>query len=605
MNPYYVITAAFVLSSLAALLSRKLSYGLAAGSAAALLVVIFAYPSYVDELTRYFLMVSGIVWLTAALFSMDYDDHYPRLLACSFSMTIAGMMTILLAGDAVSFLAGWEVMTIASYFGITAKEKDGRGAYRFLAFGELSALLIMAGFGILMLQNGSPSFSTWKVTPLWSTAFFLAALGFAVKMAIFPLHTWLPDAHGSAPANLSAQLSAVLTLMGLYGMLRLLLTGRPADWVGVFFLLFGGLTAVLGASYAAGTEHVKRLPGYSTVENDGILLALFGGAVLAANHGVPALASFAFLALFIYAFAHSVAKGLLFLLAGKIERGDGGFSRVQRESLGMLGVFAGYVSALSLAGVPPFPGFLGEWMGIETLLQSFKLPDVHLKILIALVGALAALTAGIAGVAMSKMITHGFQRAGGGRGRPWENAAYMLSSAVLLAAGVFPVLLFRPVNRLTGSLGGLNAESFTSGALGIKNGFLIVSKDFGGISPTYLTGIILLFGLTVYVLARVTVLGQVKHVRAWSGGLNNPEYPPVAHSAILLITEGWLYGTEEKGGMLRWKERTARAYEKLSGMYLTLSERFRHALMRGSDSIYVAYILLALMAALVYIMLAA
>lgn len=604
MNPYYLITIGFVLSSLVAVGSRRASYWLSAVLSATLLgLLVFQFqPGSLDETARYFMLISSIVWLTSSLFSVSYDDHYPRLLAGAFSMTIAGMMVILLAKGAVGFLVGWEVMTVASYLGITAKDREGKGAYKFLAFGELSALLILAGFGLLSMGSGSTSFSAWKPSPVWDVAFFLAALGFAVKMAVFPFHVWLPDAHGNAPANLSAQLSAVLTLMGLYGIVKLLLIGRPADWVGAFFLLFGGITAILGAAYAAGTEHVKRLPGYSTVENDGILLALFGGTVVALNHGVMDLASFTFLALLFFAFAHSVAKGLLFLIAGRLENGTGRFPEVVRGRLTTVGVVAGYASALSLAGIPPFPGFLGEWLGIESLLQSFKIPDPRFKVLMMLVGSLAALTAGIAGVAMSKMITHGAQRAGGKKGHPVEDAGYVLSTLVLFTVGIFPGLVFRLINVPMTALTGERATSFLGGALGIRDGFLVVAKGFGGISPTYLATLVFLFALAGYITVRVFRGWNIRRVRAWSGGLSNPEYPPIAHSAILLITEGWLYGTKEENGKLHWREKVNRTYNWMSRGYLSFSEWFRHSLMKGSDSVYVAYILLAVMVGLLYLL---
>ncbi|GAB6135450.1 proton-conducting transporter transmembrane domain-containing protein [Thermococcus prieurii] len=602
INPFYAITVGFIVASLLAMISKKASYALSALLSAGLLVLALVRPEGIDDVSRYFLVVSGIVWLGASLFSLSYDNHYPRLLAGSFAMSIAGMLVILIAKGAVGFLVGWEVMTIASYFGITARENSRREAYKFLAFGELSALLILAGFGLLSVETGSTVFSAWKGSELWSLAFFLAGLGFAVKMAMFPFHVWLPDAHGKAPANLSSLLSAVLTLMGVYGFVRLLLIESPATWVGSFFLLLGGLTAILGAAYAAGTEHVKKLPGYSTVENDGVLLALFGGTVVALNAGNKTLASFALLALLFYAFAHSVAKGLLFLLAGRLENGTGRFPEVRAGRLTTVGVVAGYVSALSLAGVAPFPGFLGEWMGIETLLQSFKIPDAKLKVLMVLVGSLVALTAGVAGVAMSKIITHGIQRAGGRRELSAEDIAYAFMGAVLVMVGVLPLAVFRLVDSVVGSLAGIKATSFIGGALGIKDGFLVVAKDFGGISPTYLAGLVTVFGVSVYVIARLTVFKRVRRVRAWSGGLSNPEYPPIAHSAILLITEGWLYGTREENGRLYWRERVNIAYEKLSGAYLNFSEWFRHGLMKGSDSVYVAYILLALIVGLVYLL---
>ncbi|WP_297090050.1 proton-conducting transporter membrane subunit [Thermococcus sp.] len=601
MNPYYLITLGFAVTSLISLASRKITYWLDTALSSALLCVLLFQPGGIDGTARYFMLISAIVWLTASLFSVDYD-HYPRLLAGSFSLAMAGMMVILLSGDAVTFLVGWEVMTVASYLGITAKEREGKGAYRFLAFGELSALLILAGFGLLTLQSGSVDFSAWKGSPAWDVAFFLAALGFVVKMAVFPFHIWLPQAHGKAPANLSAQLSAVLTLMGLYGMVRLLLIARPADWVGAFFLLFGGLTAILGAAYAAGTEYVKRLPGYSTVENDGVLLALFGGATIALNHGNTDLASFTFLALLFFAFAHSVSKGLLFLIAGRLENGTGRFPEVVHGRLSRLGVVAGYAAALSLAGIPPFPGFLGEWLGIESLLQSFKIPDPKFKVLMVFVGSLVALTAGIAGVAMSKVITHGVQRAGGRKGYSVEDVGYALSAAVLFIVGVLPGLLFRVINAPMESLTGQKATDFLGDALGIKEGLLVVSKGFGGISPTYLALLVSIFAVGTYIVLRPTTNLRARRVRAWSGGLSNPEYPSIAHSAILLATEGWLYGTREEKGRLHWRERINLAYNRLARDYLDFSEWFRHGVMRGSDSVYVAYILLAVAVALAYLL---
>ncbi len=602
MNLYYLITLGFVLASFIAVGSRRLSYWLSAALSAALLGLLAFQPGNIDGIARYFMLISAIVWLTASLFSVSYDDHYPKLLAGAFSMAIAGMMVILLARGAIGFLVGWEVMTVASYLGITAKEKEGWGAYRFLAFGELSALFILAGFGLLSLWSGSTSFSAWKPSPVWNVAFFLAALGFAVKMAIFPFHIWLPDAHGRAPANLSAQLSAVLTLMGLYGMVRLLLIGKPADWVGAFFLLFGGLTAIIGAAYAAGTEHVKRLPGYSTVENDGILLALFGGTVVALNHGAMDLASFTFLALLFFAFAHSIAKGLLFLIAGRLENGSGRFPEIVHGRLTRIGVVAGYASALSLAGIPPFPGFLGEWLGIESLLQSFKIPDPRFKVLMMLVGSFVALTAGIAGVAMSKMVTHGTQRAAGKRSYSVEDLGYAFSILILFAVGILPSLIFRLMNVPMESLTGERATSFLGGALGIRSGFLIMAKGFGGISPTYLAMIVFFSSLAVYVIVRIFTGGKVRRVRVWSGGLHNLEYPAIAHSAILLVTESWLYGTREGKGKLYWHEKMNEVYNRMSSSYLEFSEWFRHGLMKGSDSIYVAYILLAVMAGLLYLL---
>ncbi len=589
MNPFYLIVMVFLISSFLAIVSKKATYLLTlAGS-----VVLVPLSLTKGDLAGYFMLISALVWVGASLFSLDYD-HHPRLLAASFSMTALGMMIIMLSRTAVSFLIGWEIMTVASYFGVTTGGGGRRAAYKFLAFGELSFLLVLAGFVIAASSNGV-SMSSWR--DMGSVAFFLAVLGFSVKMAVFPFHTWLPEAHGEASANLSAQLSALLTLMGLYGMLRLFEVAHPVTWVGMSMLSLGGITALVGAAYAAGSGHVKKLPAYSTMENDGVLLALFGAAMMASAYHLRVLSSFAFLALLFYAFSHSVSKGLLFLVAGKVERGSGRFEDVMGGSLSKAGLIAGYVSALSLAGVPMLPGLLAEWMAIETLLQSFLMPSADVKVSMMIAGTMVALTVGIASVAMTKMTNQAFQRGRGGVSRPFEDAAFLFMSMVLIAVGIFPLMVFKPLNGIVRNLGGLGALTFTSKALGV--GCLVVSKGFGGISPTYLAAFIILFSVGSYMLLRGLMGGKTRIVRPWNGGVSSQEYPPSAHSSILLLTEGWLYGT---GARLRWRDRTEKVHEALARGYTSLSEVIRHTIMRGSDSVYVAYIVMALVTVLALVM---
>ncbi len=586
----YGITAAFIAASLVSVWSRKASYAITATAALPLIPVSILKGG----IQGYFMLISAVVWAGASLFSLDYD-HYPKVLSASFSMTAAGMMIIMLSRTALGFLTGWEVMTIASYFGITAGENGRKAAYKFLAFGELSFLLILSGFGLASLSSGSMNIESWR--EMSSIAFFLAVLGFSVKMAVFPFHSWLPEAHGKAPANLSSQLSALLTLMGLYGMVRLFEVSHPPTWVGITMLGLGSITAILGAAYAAGSDHVKKLPAYSTIENDGVLIALFAAAIIASRYHLRTLASFAFLALLFYAFNHSVSKGLLFLVAGKVERGSGTFNEVKRGALGRFGVAAGYISSLSLAGVPFLPGLLAEWTAIETLLQSFLLPSAGVKVAMMLAGAIVALTVGIAGVAMTKMTNQAFQRGAGGRSGTFERIGFAFMSAVTVVVGVFPPLILRLLNEVTYRLGGLKASSFEGHALGVA--YMVVSKGFGGISPTYLAVFISVLGFGTYLTIRAFTSGRERTVKAWSGGISRQEYPPSAHSSILLLTEGWLYGTGKK---LEWHDRVDRAYERVAGAYSRFSEVMRHTIMRGSDSTYVAYIVAALISVLIFVL---
>ncbi|NPA75460.1 MAG: NADH-quinone oxidoreductase subunit E [Euryarchaeota archaeon] len=594
MNPMLLVLL-YLLAGVVGFKFKRIAYVMVATVAA--LSILFLYAGMgVNPTQWYFIFLSSLAWLFISLFSLSYEID-DGILASTFAFTTGMMLLILLSKDAITFLLGWEGMTVASFFSLYSHKNSRRAAYLFIAFGETSFIFILSGFLLASAHAGTTVFSAWG-TQDWSTIYMLMAIGFMIKMAAVPAHIWLPEAHSRAPANMSAQLSAVMTLMGLYGLVSFLNVCVPGSWVGAVLLIIGGVSALIGVFYAAICDHVKKLPAYSTVENDGVLIALVGAFIITYQNSQHVVAAFMLLSVMFFAFAHTIAKSLLFIIAGKLEK-SGGEYLGGKYRLTPIGAFAGYVAAISLAGVPPLPGFIAEWTALESMFQSFYFSDLWLRVLTVSVGALIALTAGISTIAMSKFIVHGVERRERG---PLElsDLGLAIGTALLVFGGFLPQFIFRLSSPVISGITGVPADRFMGGLFGIPDGYLIISgKGFGVLSPTLLFIFIVGVFLTVYLIMR-RPMRRRRVVRAWSGGLKNEEYPTRAHSSILLLTQKWLFRTDEK---MQYSDMIHNAYIRIGTATQSASEKFRGMLMPGNDRRYVLYILIALLVYLAIAML--
>ena len=592
-----LLLASFVLlliASVVAFLSKRSSYILSAIGSTLLIYLSIATTQF-DPLTRYFMLISALVWLSASIYSIEYDEYGNRLSAC-FALTIVSMVLVLTSRDAITFLVGWEGMTITSFLAISAKRESSRAAYSFLAFGELSTLLLLLSFALGFASMGSIHFNDWSGSNVLNWILLAAILGFGVKMAIFPFHIWLPPAHATAPSNISALLSAVLTLMGVYGILKMLSIATPPLWISVIILTLGAVTAAIGALFAATSERVKELPAYSTIENDGIIFILIGAYIIALYHNNSVLAAFSIISALFFAFSHSIAKAMLFLVAGLVERSASNFIELQKARLSRIAVLGGYVSALSLAAIPPFPGFISEWMALETLFQSFEIHTEY-KILVLLVGAVVALAAGISTISMSKMISFGFQRVENERIRVADLGFIILLSTIVLLCAL-PQLVLRFFSPIVNFLAGVSPDEFIGGALDIPKGYLIISgKGFGGISPTFVFVFLLAFTTILYVLTK----RRYRLTNPWNGGYGSESYNSLAYSNILRLTLRWFYGTREEVCRVIWGDLIEKVYINVAIVVSGAMNAFRRYVMSGNLGIYVLYILVAMFLTLIYV----
>ena len=404
----------------------------------------------VDALAAFFLVVVNLGGAAASLYGIGYGRHEPaphRVLPF-FPAFLAGMNLVVLADDAFSYLLCWEFMSLASWALVMAHHREAGNAkagYVYLVMASFGTLALLLAFGLLAGPAGDYGFVAIRAaqhTPYVATlVLILMLVGAGSKAGLVPLHVWLPLAHPAAPSHVSALMSGVMTKVAIYGFIRVIfdLLGPPTWAASVVVLILGGITAVMGILYAMMERDLKRLLAYSTIENIGVIFACLGLALAFQANGLKLAAALAFTAALFHVLNHSFFKSLLFFGAGAVltstgerdmDRLGGLIHRMPRSS------FAVLVGCVAISALPPFNGFVSEWLMFQAVLQSPDLPQWALKITVPAVGALLALAAALAAACFVKAYGVTFL------GRPRSTAAetahevdrYSLSAMFILAA---------------------------------------------------------------------------------------------------------------------------------------------------------------------------
>ena len=462
-------------------------WALVAGAPVALRL--WALPPYgalgvaMDGLSALFGLVVGLVFLPVSVFSASYLAKYRetyslRYFGVLYFAFFASLVLVLVADDVILLLLTWEVMSILSYLLVNYEDKRDdslRAGFLMLAMSEAGTIAVVLAVAILVDASGRIDFAGIRamIPPLDGGAgvamFLLAFFGFGVKAELVPLNSWVPRAYPVAPTNVSALLSGVMVNLGIYGILRLDMDlVPPADLgLGLVVLAVGSASALVGILYATIQTDLKRMLAHSTIENMGIVTAALGAGMVFAATGFPPLAGMALIAALYHMVNHSFYKTLLFLGSGAVETGAG--SR-DLDRLGGLARTMPWTSVLflagawSIAGLPPFNGFVSEWLTLQTILRSAVLSSVGVKIGFALAGAALALTAGLAVTCFVKAFAMGFlghARSDGAREAAEVRAAVRGPMAFLalccLVLGVLPTYTIPLLDRAAAPIAGARA----------------------------------------------------------------------------------------------------------------------------------------------------
>ncbi|MBI5188046.1 MAG: hydrogenase 4 subunit B [Nitrospirae bacterium] len=496
---------------------------------------IFEFSFRGDAISGFFVLAISILTLAVSIYSIGYTKEMggKGLMGFLFNIFILSMYAVVLSGNIVTFIMSWETMSIVSYFLVTfdRDEKSAKAGLVYAVMTQIGTAFIIALFLILYKQTASMNFSDIKTLStqipenIRHLIFIFSIIGFGTKAGIIPLHTWLPIAHPAAPSNISSLMSGVMIKTGIYGIIRICMDilGQGPEWWGISVIVIGAVSSIIGVMYALMEHDLKRLLAYHSVENIGIILLGIGASMMFKSHGLYTLSSIALIAGLYHVLNHGIFKGLLFLGAGSVMHAT--HTKNMEDMGGLLkempytGLFF-LVGSVSICALPPFNGFVSEWLTYQSLLLGFKSPSVVSKIIPPLGGAALALTGALAAACFVKAF--GISFLGMPRSKHVEDvkessplmiAGMGVLALLCLVFGIFPgfaVNLIAPASfAVTGSYG------ITS-----NSGFLYLTETSAGLSPmTILFTVVIMSIATILFIRRLGGKRKIVYGDSWDCGI--------------------------------------------------------------------------------------
>lgn len=332
-----------------------------------------SFTLFIDGISLSLAIATLILVAATIVYSINYMEEkssLPEYFAL-MSLLSVGLVGVFITSNLLLFYFCWELMLVPTYFiiGGWGYKDSFKTAFKFFIFTHAGAIFVLLGIGAIYMLTGTLDIFEAQAqlailaqsdpsVLIWILISFTA--GFAVKMAIVPLHMWLPDAHGEAPAPMSALLSGVIIGAGGYAVLRIALGTVYTAMMptGNEFLLalsfFGVLSAFYGSFLALAETDIKRIIAYSSISHMGY--TLFALSLFPFAEGITGGV--------LHLVNHAASKGLLFLTAGAVMHQTGLRNINDMGGLASkmpLTAIASAIAAFSIGGIPPFACFISEF----------------------------------------------------------------------------------------------------------------------------------------------------------------------------------------------------------------------------------------------------
>jgi hydrogenase-4 component B len=457
------------------------------------------------------------------------------------------MLLVITADNAFWFIVFFEVMSLTSYFLviIDETEKAMKAGLQYLIMSHCGLMMVMIAFFIMGSMAGSLNFADFRALELSpalaSVVFLLAFVGFGFKAGLVPLHSWLPQAHPSAPSHVSALMSGGMIKIGIFGIIKvafdLLGASGGQVWWGVVVLIIGAVSSVIGVAYALVEHDIKRLLAYHSCENVGIIALGLGAGMVGWAADLPLLAGFGLMAALYHLFNHAIFKALLFLGAGSV------MFRTHTKNMELMGGLSKVmpitaacflIGSLAISAIPPLNGFVSEWFTYQSLFQAALSGDV-VVISVAVFAAVAlALTGALAVMCFVK--AYGVTFSGLPRSKAAASArevpVTMLIGMVVLAA--FCIILGLGAPIIAPIMEQVAASTAAVGVSQVAAGTTLVGTAPGALVSTPMVAI-LLIGLVIVVAAvkrMFTREARVQQKEPWACGYEPDGSMPVIASSF-------------------------------------------------------------------------
>jgi multicomponent Na+:H+ antiporter subunit D len=343
-----------------------------------------------DGLTSFMLVTVNLVSFLVAIYSISYMERYTdkNRFYTLFMLLVAGMNGIIITGDLFNLFVFLEIASIASYalvaFGTEAEELEA--SFKYAVMGSVASSFILLAIALLYSYTSTLNMADISLVlsqkgrgMLINLVAILFLAGFGLKAALVPFHAWLPDAHPSAPAPISAMLSGVfIKVLGVYALCRVFFNILGvSSAISFALIILSVISMVAGAFLAIAQQDIKRMFAYSSISQIGYIIFAFGiGSPLAILGGL------------FHLFNHAVFKSLLFLNSGSIEYSTG---TRDLKKLGGLNSqlpvtgYTGLLGSMSISGIPPFGGFWSKLIIIIAAIQAGYFLSAGVAILVSIV----------------------------------------------------------------------------------------------------------------------------------------------------------------------------------------------------------------------------
>lgn len=495
-------------------------------------------PIRVDALSGWFILMMNFTVLTGILYGRRYMKSYEnksgliKLHFVSFIINHVSMIGIYMVQNSLAFLYVWEVMALSSFIMVIFEYKKPetlRAGINFLIQSHICILFLTIGFIWVSSRVNSYDFNAISqycasINPAISLILYLCFfMGFAIKAGFVPFHTWLPYAHPVAPSHVSGIMSGVMIKLGIFGILRtLLLVNQNYLIIGYFILIFSVISGVYGVILAIVQHNLKKLLAYHSIENIGIIGMGIGLGAIGVGIKNPFLAFAGFAGALLHTLNHSLFKSLLFYGAGTIYQT---IHTLNIDSMGGLikkmpqTAILFLIAALAICGLPPFNGFVSEFLIYLGLFEgihsgSLSLTTVFILSIVGLVliGGLALLcftkAFGIVFLGQERsQIHHEIKEA-----EPSKLFPGYLIILFILIIGLFPQLFIRLlINPVCLFTVGLN-QGFSD--LRMIDNFLSISL----VAWTFLLAMVIIWAIKKYVVRSA----QVDITPTWGCGYAAP-----------------------------------------------------------------------------------
>jgi len=434
----------------------------------------------IDKISGFFIFVINLTVLTGALYANGYLAPYKAQKTktefawhyFNFFLLHLSMLMVVMLREGISFLVFWELMSVSTFFLIifeSEKKEIKEAGMKFLIQMHIALAFLLAAFLVSSTVTGE-SFGFESLAAYFNSApvfpvFLLFFIGFGIKAGFIPLHSWLPHAHPAAPSHISGVMSGVMIKMGIYGIIRTLTyIHTELLSVGMLILLVSAFSGITGVVIAIVQHDYKRLLAYHSIENIGIIGIGIGIGVIGLAIGNPVLASLGFAGGLLHILNHSLFKSLLFYSAGSI------YQQTHTKNIEQLGglmkkmpVTAVFflIGAIAISGLPPFNGFISEFLIYSGLFKSLSNNDLLLSFV--LLGGIVSLViiGGLAVYCFTKVFSIIFL--GNARSPMTANAHEVridmlipkyLIAVFIVVIGVMPFIIMGPLTALTNELVG-------------------------------------------------------------------------------------------------------------------------------------------------------